>query len=270
MRLKNLLIIGLVTVSLIGGLDLWMRPNERNFSKDAYDPFTDPKVIGMQEYMHTEHACGLISLTPMGPGHCLIIPKRKVARFEQLSNEELIEMAYIARKTHEAVQKQLGACGYILLQKNGTNVGQSVAHVHWHYVPRPVEYRSVLKFALQFINPFHFSLSIDEMGQRVVDMKNAIAALPTEVAPSKASSSSSSKQAALQPLVVQEVPSASGLGLEDTEPGDFELVEDEATHSLLEDSDVHTQSAFEKIKREVNELLEEPIFESPLESTSRP
>jgi histidine triad (HIT) family protein len=129
----------------------------------------------LQEYLQTKLARGFISLTPIGSGHCLILPKRKVNVFEELTNDELIEIGYIIRRTRLAVEKLLGPCGYILLQKNGSNVGQSVNHLHWHFIANPKSHQSVLRFALNFINPFHLKLSTAKMQDRVSAMKQAIA-----------------------------------------------------------------------------------------------
>jgi histidine triad (HIT) family protein len=41
----------------------------------------------------------------------------------------------------------------LLLQKNGVEVGQSVPHVHFHYLPRKLGYDLLLKFLVQIYIP---------------------------------------------------------------------------------------------------------------------
>lgn len=167
MKKRWWIVVSLVVLAVL--FDLRMRPAEIN--PNAYDPFTDPAVIHKQEYTATELARGLISLNPIAPGHCLIIPKRPVQRFEQLTCEEVVEMSCVIRQTHEAIQAKLGPCDYVLLQKNGVCVGQVQHHLIWHYIPRPKNQPSVLLFTLRFSHPFHPRLNDQAMSEWVSDMK---------------------------------------------------------------------------------------------------
>lgn len=161
-------------VALLGVLDWRMRPSKEALSVEAYDPFVQKAVIEKQQYMETDFARGLISLNPTAPGHCLIIPKRAVARFEDLTSTELTEMGYIIRRTQEAMKAKLGACDYVLLQKNGACVGQASNHLIWHYIPRSVNEKSVLLFTMRFAHPFHAKLSDEEMKEWASSMGHLI------------------------------------------------------------------------------------------------
>lgn len=183
MRWKNITLTVVVATLVIAGLDLALRPNPKALQSSAFDPFTDPYVIEKQEYASTELARALIGLDPVVPGHCLIIPKRRVMRFEELTGEEILEISYLIKRTHEATEAILGPCDYIILQKNGASVGQTVPHVHWHYLPRLQGQKSVLRFAINFIHPFHRRLSDHQMAERRQQMQHTLdmqthAALP--------------------------------------------------------------------------------------------
>jgi diadenosine tetraphosphate (Ap4A) HIT family hydrolase len=78
---------------------------------------------------------GLCDYKPIYPGHCLVIPKRHVRRFEELHDDEIIAAMHLIKKINMVIQKQFGPCVYIILQKNGEGV-QSVPHVHFHYIPK--------------------------------------------------------------------------------------------------------------------------------------
>lgn len=172
---KKWLLALLSCIVLVFAFDWRMRPSTAALSVEAYDPFTQPSVIQKQQYIETELARGMISLNPTAPGHCLIIPKRAVLRFEDLTSEELVEMGYIIRRTQEAIEAKMGPCDYVLLQKNGPCVGQASNHLIWHYVPRSCQQRSVLLFTLRFAHPFHSKLSDKAMKEWVDSMKEKIA-----------------------------------------------------------------------------------------------
>lgn len=69
-------------------------------------------------------------------GHLLIAPKRHVEFFEALTAEEVVEMHALIQKARAKALEVLGPHDYLLLQKNGEGAGQSVPHVHIHYLPR--------------------------------------------------------------------------------------------------------------------------------------
>jgi diadenosine tetraphosphate (Ap4A) HIT family hydrolase len=64
-----------------------------------------------------------------------VIPNRHVARFEDLSQEEMADMQKTIRKVDHAVRTLYGYSDYLLMQKNGPLAGQTVPHVHFHYLP---------------------------------------------------------------------------------------------------------------------------------------
>ncbi len=98
-------------------------------------PFCDPEVIDYQRILENERAILLYSHKPILEGHSLIIPKRHVSRFEDLMVEEMVDMMSLIKQVNKAAENFLHTTSYFLLQKNGAEAGQSVAHLHFHYVP---------------------------------------------------------------------------------------------------------------------------------------
>lgn len=96
--------------------------------------FCNPDVIGRQQFYESEHVQALIDYHPISEGHCLIIPKRHVERFEDLTDREWVDVRALILRVHSAVSSVFGEADYLILQKNGKGVGQSVPHVHFHYV----------------------------------------------------------------------------------------------------------------------------------------
>lgn len=125
----------------------------------------NPLVIERQRYYEGEAVCGLIDYKPITEGHALIVPRRHVERFEELSPEEWVEIFDVVQKTHRAAEALYGKSDYLLLQKNGRGVGQTVPHVHFHYVrhtPSPgwwAEIRWFLRFFIPWLIPV---LTVDE------------------------------------------------------------------------------------------------------------
>ena len=73
---------------------------------------------------------------PVSPGHALIIPKRHVANYFDLTNHEREAMNVMLQYIKQKVDERFHPDGYNI----GINVneagGQSVFHVHMHLIPR--------------------------------------------------------------------------------------------------------------------------------------
>jgi len=127
-------------------------------------PFCDTKIIQRQKFYEDTLSLALYSYKPILEGHCLIVPKRHVERYEDLTLEEMTSLQQLIQRTHKAVSKALGTRSYILLQKNGASVGQTVPHVHIHYIPREEHNSSILGLFFRFfINPIKSPISPEEM-----------------------------------------------------------------------------------------------------------
>ena len=75
---------------------------------------------------------------PLGgmPGHSLVIPKRHVVTIFDLTMEEEALLAHATATTARVVRDVLDPDGLVVLQRNGRAAEQTVAHVHFHVVPR--------------------------------------------------------------------------------------------------------------------------------------
>jgi diadenosine tetraphosphate (Ap4A) HIT family hydrolase len=73
---------------------------------------------------------------PASPGHTLIVPRRHVRSFFEVTAEERAEMLALL----DAVKAQIDAAhrpdGYNLGINDGAAAGQTVAHLHMHLIPR--------------------------------------------------------------------------------------------------------------------------------------
>lgn len=73
---------------------------------------------------------------PIVPGHTLIIPKRHVARFEEMTADEQWAVGDLRTKIMSALEKAFQAEGFNFAWNDGKIAGQSIPHFHLHIVPR--------------------------------------------------------------------------------------------------------------------------------------
>ncbi|MEB3198245.1 MAG: histidine triad nucleotide-binding protein [Candidatus Sericytochromatia bacterium] len=72
-------------------------------------------------------------IAPQAPVHVLVIPKRHLAAFDQLTPADGELLAALAN-TANRVARDTGVAesGFRLVCNNGRDGGQSVDHLHWH------------------------------------------------------------------------------------------------------------------------------------------
>lgn len=73
---------------------------------------------------------------PVSPGHTLIIPKRHVASFFDLTKEEQLDLLKLADKVKIIIEERFHPDGYNVGINVGEAAGQSIFHVHMHLIPR--------------------------------------------------------------------------------------------------------------------------------------
>ncbi len=77
-----------------------------------------------------------LDISPVNPGHTLVIPKRHYADLLELPEVEAQRLIARVKKISPAVISGVEAQAFNLNLNNGKVSGQEVAHVHWHIVPR--------------------------------------------------------------------------------------------------------------------------------------
>lgn len=149
--------------------------NFRHHPISSHCPFCDHSVLNSQQFYEEDLVVALYTHKPVLPGHSLIIPKRHVERFEELTGNEILQIGQVVQKVNQAAEKVFGTSSYLLLQKNGKEVGQSVPHIHFHYIPRKKDDDSIIKFMINmYIGDFKKPLHSDEMEEIVEKMKAAM------------------------------------------------------------------------------------------------
>jgi diadenosine tetraphosphate (Ap4A) HIT family hydrolase len=73
---------------------------------------------------------------PISPGHTLIIPKRHVASFFEITDAERIDLMSLLAAARDDLDRQFRPAGYNIGINDGAAAGQTVPHLHIHLIPR--------------------------------------------------------------------------------------------------------------------------------------
>jgi histidine triad (HIT) family protein len=92
--------------------------------------------IPCQRVFENEHVLAFLDINPLAEGHTLVLPKRSVARFTELTPDEVAELGRRVLSIARKVMAATGAEGFNLLLNEGQIAGQEVPHVHFHLIPR--------------------------------------------------------------------------------------------------------------------------------------
>lgn len=104
--------------------------------KGKYEcPFCNlnPKVELISE---TATAVAFLDSFPVNQGHTLIVPKRHIANYFDLSIHEQRALWLVVNRCRTTIQKRFNPDGFNVGINVGETAGQSVFHVHIHLIPR--------------------------------------------------------------------------------------------------------------------------------------
>lgn len=110
-------------------------------SKDApNEPFIDiPKMDDEDGLIvaRGEHVYAVLNLYPYNPGHLMVVPYRKVAALEDLTEEESAELMSFTQQALRVIKRVSRPDGFNVGLNLGAAAGGSLAeHLHQHIVPR--------------------------------------------------------------------------------------------------------------------------------------
>lgn len=78
-----------------------------------------------------------LDIHPWNPGHTLVLPRRHVESFTDLSPLELEQLGRCGQRIAAAMKQGLEGCEAVTLSlADGAAAGQDVPHAHLHVVPR--------------------------------------------------------------------------------------------------------------------------------------
>lgn len=84
-----------------------------------------------------ELTVAFLDIHPISQGHTLIVPRRHVESYTDLSSAELSHLAQTGRLVAAHLKSAIAGCeGISLSLADGTSAGQEVPHAHLHVIPR--------------------------------------------------------------------------------------------------------------------------------------
>ncbi len=84
-----------------------------------------------------KHAFVIMNNYPYNPGHVMVAPYRHVGSWEELSDEEIIEMHHLVSLMIRAIRRRMNPQGFNIGANLGRVAGAGIEdHVHVHIVPR--------------------------------------------------------------------------------------------------------------------------------------
>tara|TARA_B100001057_G_scaffold363256_1_gene365922 strand:+ start:377 stop:775 length:399 start_codon:yes stop_codon:yes gene_type:complete len=105
--------------------------------KDPNKPCLFCNINGSGFTHENEYAYASYDSYPVSDDHCLIIPKRHIRDFFDLTNEELLACNDLIKIVkNDIVNKDPKVKGFNLGTNIGKVSGQSIFHCHFHLIPR--------------------------------------------------------------------------------------------------------------------------------------
>jgi bis(5'-adenosyl)-triphosphatase len=94
------------------------------------------KEITEKSFCSTPLFSAFYNISPILPGHSLVIPDKHYESLFELSDDELSEMMVFARKITSSLKTFFNCDGFDWTIQDGVSAGQTVPHLHLHIVPR--------------------------------------------------------------------------------------------------------------------------------------
>ncbi len=82
------------------------------------------------------HALAIRDAFPVNPGHTLVVPRRHVASWFEISAEERLAILDLIEVARDGLDRTLRPAGYNIGINIGVAAGQTVMHLHVHLIPR--------------------------------------------------------------------------------------------------------------------------------------
>ena len=86
--------------------------------------------------IENELAYAVAEKNSLSAGHIIVVPRRHVADFFEMTNLEQVAVLALLGSAHRIVQSQHSPDGYNVGVNVGRAAGQSRMHVHVHLIPR--------------------------------------------------------------------------------------------------------------------------------------
>jgi diadenosine tetraphosphate (Ap4A) HIT family hydrolase len=94
-------------------------------------------TLPAERIIHTsQHGVIIRDGFPISPGHTLVIPRRHVDSFFNLTSEERLDLLGLLDQAKVGIEKEFKPDTYNVGINDGPAAGQTVPHLHIHLIPR--------------------------------------------------------------------------------------------------------------------------------------
>ena len=83
-----------------------------------------------------ENTLAFLDITPVNPGHTLVIPKKHFVNIFETPDEVTLQMMQTIKKIAHGIKDGLKIDNMNIAMNNGIHSGQTVFHAHIHLIPR--------------------------------------------------------------------------------------------------------------------------------------
>jgi len=98
-------------------------------------PFCHPDIY-RHCFLESPLFLAIYNLSPIFPGHCLIIPRRHLASLTDLSTLEQEALIPFTNQVIKRLSIHFPSDGFNLSLQDGVSGGQTIPHLHLHLLPR--------------------------------------------------------------------------------------------------------------------------------------
>ncbi len=139
--------------------------------------FCNDQILNRQKVYEDDHVYILLDHKPIVDGHCLVLPKRHVERFEDLNSQEFLGLQTAISNLYKATEKTQQAAAYNLMQCNGSAAGQGVPHTVVHFCPRKEDMSDIGMLARVYFTKFFSPMPTEEMNEKRAQLMDALQSL---------------------------------------------------------------------------------------------
>jgi len=94
------------------------------------------KVRGASTFRRTPLSLAFVNKKPVVKGHVLVVPRRSLARLEELEEKEVSDLFLLVQRVEVFLQRHYGVDSTTISIQNGAGAGQTIPHLHVHILPR--------------------------------------------------------------------------------------------------------------------------------------
>lgn len=100
-------------------------------TKTLFQKIADKEIPA--KFEHEDELCVAIrDINPQAPTHLLIIPRKAIARVDEMKPEDAAIVGHLVLVAQQLAQKLHLAAGFRLVINNGRQAGETVPHLHVH------------------------------------------------------------------------------------------------------------------------------------------